>query len=41
MSVTAVGMSLKGVVYDKKAMKVVTEALGHNRISVIAEHYLR
>lgn len=32
---------LKGVVYDKKAMKVVTEALGHNRISVIAEHYLR
>lgn len=32
---------LKGVCYDKVAMKVVTEALGHSRISVIAEHYLR
>ena len=32
---------LKGVWYDKVAMKEVSEALGHNRISVIAEHYLR
>lgn len=32
---------LKGVWYDKKAMKEVSEALGHSRISVIAEHYLR
>lgn len=32
---------LKGVWYDKNAMKVVSEALGHSRISVIAEHYLR
>ncbi len=32
---------LKGVVYDKKAMQKVTSALGHNRISVIAENYLR
>ena len=32
---------LKGVWYDKPAMKEVSEALGHSRISVIAEHYLR
>nr|CRY97067.1 hypothetical protein [uncultured prokaryote] len=32
---------LKGVYYDKKAMLEVSQALGHNRISVIAEHYLR
>ena len=32
---------LKGVWYDKKAMLEVSEALGHSRISVIAEHYLR
>lgn len=32
---------LKGVWYDKSAMKEVSEALGHSRISVIAEHYLR
>ena len=32
---------LKGVWYDKAAMKEVSEALGHSRISVIAEHYLR
>jgi len=32
---------LKGVWYDKAAMKIVSQALGHNRISVIAEHYLR
>lgn len=32
---------MKGVCYDRRAMKMVSEALGHNRISVIAEHYLR
>lgn len=32
---------LRGFKYDKKAMKEVSEALGHNRISVIAGHYLR
>jgi hypothetical protein len=32
---------LKGTWYDKAAMKEVSEALGHSRISVIAEHYLR
>lgn len=32
---------LKGTWYDKQAMQVVTEALGHNRICVIAGHYLR
>ena len=31
---------LKGVIYDKRAMAVVSRALGHNRISVIAGHYL-
>lgn len=29
-----------GRVYDKAAMLLVSRALGHNRISVIAEHYL-
>lgn len=32
---------LAGTCYDKRAMQVVSHALGHNRISVIAEHYLR
>lgn len=32
---------LKGTWYDKKAMLIVSQALGHNRISIIAEHYLR
>lgn len=32
---------LKGVVYDKKAMLEVSRALGHNRIGVIAGHYIR
>ena len=32
---------LKGVVYDRKAMKVASKALEHNRISVIAAHYIR
>jgi len=31
---------LKGVVYDKCAMRIASRALGHNRISVIAGHYL-
>lgn len=30
----------KGVVYDKKVMLYVSRQLGHNRISVIAGHYL-
>lgn len=32
---------LKGVVYDRSAMLEASKALGHNRISIIAEHYLR
>lgn len=32
---------LKGVCYDKKAMLIASQALGHNRISVIAGHYIR
>lgn len=32
---------LKGVKYDKAAMLIASKALGHNRISVIAEHYIR
>lgn len=32
---------LKGVVYDKRAMRIVSKALGHNRIGVIAQSYLR
>lgn len=32
---------LKGTWYDKVAMHGVSEALGHSRVSVIAEHYLR
>jgi len=31
---------LKGVVYDRRAMAVASRALGHNRISVVAGHYL-
>jgi len=31
---------LKGVVYDKRAMRVASRALGHNRINVIASSYL-
>lgn len=30
----------RGVVYDRRAMPQVSRQLGHNRISVIAEHYL-
>lgn len=32
---------LKGVIYDKNAMGVVSKALGHTRLSVIAISYLR
>ena len=32
---------LKNIWYDKKAMAVASAALGHNRISVIAAHYIR
>lgn len=32
---------LKGTVYDRAAMLMASKALGHNRISIIAEHYLR
>ncbi len=31
---------LKGVILDKEAMKVVSRALGHTRINVIAQSYL-
>jgi len=31
---------LKGIVYDRRAMAVASRALGHNRISIIAGHYL-
>lgn len=31
----------KGIVFDKKAMAYVTEALGHSRLEVIARHYIR
>ncbi len=29
-----------GIVYDKRAMLFVSKSMGHNRIDVIAEHYL-
>jgi hypothetical protein len=32
---------LSGIWYDKRAMTIASRALGHNRISVIAGHYLR
>jgi hypothetical protein len=32
---------LKGVCYDKRAMLIASRYLGHNRINIIAEHYLR
>ena len=32
---------LAGIWYDKQAMLIASHNLGHNRISVIAEHYLR
>ena len=30
-----------GIVYDRKAMLETSRALGHNRLCVVAEHYLR
>ena len=30
----------KGVLLDKYALRIVSKALGHNRINVVAEHYL-
>lgn len=32
---------LKGVCYDKRAMLITSRCLGHNRINIIAEHYIR
>ena len=32
---------LKKVVYDRTALLAASQALGHNRESVVAEHYLR
>jgi integrase len=32
---------LKGVCYDKRAMLIASRCLGHNRINIIAEHYIR
>lgn len=32
---------LKGIVLDRQAMAIASQALGHNRISVIAGHYIR
>lgn len=32
---------LKGMCYDKMAMLKASQALGHNRISVVGEHYLK
>lgn len=32
---------LAGIVYDRKAMKYVSKALGHERITIIASNYLR
>ncbi|MCR5595307.1 MAG: hypothetical protein K6G12_05620 [Lachnospiraceae bacterium] len=32
---------MKGKAYDKAAMLIASQALGHNRISIVAAHYLR
>lgn len=32
---------LKGICFDKKAMLIASQCLGHNRIDVIAGHYIR
>lgn len=32
---------LKGVCYDKRAMLIASRCLSHNRINIIAEHYIR
>ena len=31
---------MAGVVFDRKAMKIVSESLGHNRIGIVAQNYL-
>lgn len=31
----------KGIILDKKAMLEASKALGHNRIDVVAGHYIR
>lgn len=33
-------VDMRGTVYDRKAMEIASEALGHTRIDVIAGHYL-
>lgn len=33
--------SAKGTVYDRRALQEASWALGHNRVSVVAEHYIR
>ena len=40
-SVYSCRSDLKGVVYDRKALFEASMALGHNRETVVAEHYLR
>ena len=32
---------MHGEVYDRAALLAVSQQLGHNRINVIAEHYMR
>lgn len=32
---------MKGKVFDREALKAASEALGHSRINVVAEHYVR
>ena len=32
--------SQKGTIYDREALRAASRALGHNRVSVVAEHYL-
>lgn len=32
---------MQGKVFDRKALKAASEALGHSRINVVAEHYVR
>lgn len=32
--------SQRGTVYDREALRATSHALGHNRVSVVAEHYL-
>ena len=32
--------SKQGTIYDREALRATSQALGHNRVSVVAEHYL-